>query len=108
MTGDMSLEEKERSALLAKYYVKHLKWKRFQARLITAIANLGGSQFWDSMGGALCEHRLCGDEISVATPEKVICLCLGNLEDNATVYQLSLLILLLEKLGINYENCFVF
>jgi len=40
--------------------------------------------------------------------EEVVCLCLGHLEDNATVYQLSLLILLLERLGVHHERCSVF
>jgi hypothetical protein len=109
MTCDVSLTIKERTALSKKYYAQYTKWKTFQARLVIAIANLGASEFWDSMCEAFYEHGLCGDVGSPATTvEKVICLCLGSLEDNATVYQLSLLILLLERLGIRHEKCFVF
>jgi len=105
---DESLSKKECKALLDKYYIQHTAWKTFQARLATAISNLGGSEFWSSTCGALCKHGLCAEGANLAKVEKVICLCLGNLEDNASMYQLSLLILLLERLGVHHEKCSVF
>jgi len=110
MTRDHSLRKEERSALEAEYYAQYTKWRSFNSRLMIAIANLGGSPFWDSMCGALCDHGFCGHGHggSLAKVEEVVCLCLGNLEETATVYQLSLLILLLERLGVRHEKCFVF
>jgi hypothetical protein len=108
MTSDVSLQEEERSALRAKYFDQCTKWRTFQARLITAITNLGVSEFWASMCQALREHGLCGDCGSPATVKNVVCLCHGNLGDHASLYQLSVLILILERLGVHHEKCFVF
>jgi hypothetical protein len=105
---DDSLSKDKRKALKAEYYSQYAKWKTFQGRLSIAIASLGGSEFWVSMCEALCEHGLCGDGQSLASVEKVVCLCLGSLEENASVHQLALLILLLERLDIHHEKCLVF
>lgn len=107
-TDDENLTEAERNALLRQYYSQFTKWRSYQARLIMAIANLGGSEYWNSVCEAIREHGLCGDRGSLAKVEKVICLCLGNLEDNASLNQLALLILLLERLDVHHEKCFVF
>eukprot|EP00928_Gymnodinium_smaydae_P054011 TRINITY_DN37863_c0_g1_i1.p1 TRINITY_DN37863_c0_g1~~TRINITY_DN37863_c0_g1_i1.p1 ORF type:complete len:304 (+),score=49.29 TRINITY_DN37863_c0_g1_i1:15-926(+) len=106
--SESTLDDKKQIELVRKYHVQYTRWKAFQARLMMAISDLGGSEYWDSICRAFSEHDLFGDDASLWTVKDVVCLCLGNLEDNASIYQLALLVLLLEKLGIRYENCLVF
>jgi len=51
LSCDQSLGREERRALEAKYYAQYLQWTAFKARLLVTTANLGGSQFWDSVCG---------------------------------------------------------
>lgn len=108
MALDQSLTAKERIAFEAEYFNEYTNWKTIQARLATAITNLAESEFWNSVCRALHNHWFCGESGPLQKVEEVVCLCLGHLESHATVYQLSLLLLLLEKLGIHHEKCFIF
>lgn len=105
---DESLGAKEQTDAMRRYFSQYQQWKTLQVRLATAIANVGASEFYKSMCEALCDHECCGCTGSVGKIEEVVCLCLGNLQENAPVYQLALLILLLDKLGLDHDKCSIF
>jgi hypothetical protein len=81
------------------------KWQDILTRLATAVVDVGKSDFWISVSAALDSHWSSG---SLAKVEQLVCLCLGSLQDHGSVYQLALLLLLSEKIGIGHEHCFVF
>lgn len=87
------------------YWNEHKNSFSIFSRLAAAIADVGRSDFWGSVSEALRAHWACGPLLEV---EEIICLCLGNLEDHSSIYQLALLHLLSEKLHISHEQCFVF
>jgi hypothetical protein len=107
-TLDKSLSARERKAHEAKYFDLYTRWKCLQARLAVATSNLSRSQFWKSLSAALDDHWEHGEHGPLEKVEEVVCLCLGRLEDNASIHQLSLLVLLLGRLGIRHENCSIF
>jgi hypothetical protein len=107
-TLDKSLSGGERKALEAKYFDLYTRWKSLQARLAVATSTLSRSQFWKSLSAALDDHWEQGEHGSPEKVEEVVCLCLGHLEDNASVHQLSLLVLLLGRLGIRHESCSIY
>lgn len=102
---DQSLQPGEQGLHEREYWNQYKHLSCTLARLAAAIADVGGSDFWQSVCEALHTHWACGP---LAKVEEIVCLCLGNLEDHASVYQLSLLLLLSEKLNISQEKCFVF
>jgi len=73
--------------------------------LAVAIAGIGKSEFWASVCEALSRHWTSDPLPEV---ERIVCLCLGCLDNHASVYQLSLLLLVSEKLGVCHDRCLVF
>lgn len=102
---DESLSSEVRERTLKKYWQQYVQWQDFMARLATAIVFVGGSEFWRSVDKALDAHWGAGQLQPV---QDIVCLCLGSLDNQASVYQLSLVILVCERLGVCHEQCYFF
>mmetsp|Transcript_26229 Transcript_26229/g.55622 ORF Transcript_26229/g.55622 Transcript_26229/m.55622 type:complete len:281 (+) Transcript_26229:164-1006(+) len=100
-----SLDLKERKKHEAEYWRQYTRWQDILTRLGTAVVDVGKSDFWASVSAALDSHW---SSTPLAKVEQLVCLCLGSIQDHASVNQLALLLLLSEKLGIGHEHCFVF
>lgn len=99
----LSLEERRTHEI--EYWRQYARWQDILTRLGTAVVDVGKSDFWTSVSAALDSHWSSG---SLTKVEQLVCLCLGSLLEHASVYQLALLLLLSEKLGIGHEHCSVF
>jgi len=105
LAADQSLSLDERRLQELEYWRQYSEWSCMVTRLAAAIAELGESDYWASVRKALSR-----DWTSSPLPEveSIVCLCLGSLDDHASVYQLSLLLLLAEELGVCHDRCLVF
>merc|ERR1719330_2173434 len=86
--ADQSLSLDERGPHEKEYWRQYSAWHCMVTRLAAAIAEIGDSEFWASVREALSRHWTCG---SLPKVESIVCLCLGCLDDHASVYQLSVL-----------------
>jgi len=102
---DKTANVDERASCEAEYWQRYNRWHNLLNRLATAIAQLRGSDFMQSLREALRKHWSAGP---LAPIEDLICLCLGKLDDQCVVYQLAVLVLLAQLLDIPHERCLIY
>mmetsp|Transcript_17485 Transcript_17485/g.43775 ORF Transcript_17485/g.43775 Transcript_17485/m.43775 type:complete len:294 (+) Transcript_17485:58-939(+) len=105
LATDETLSLDARKSHEAEYWRQYSAWHCTVTRLARAVAEIGDSEFWASVCEALSRHWACSPLPEV---ERIVCLCLGSLDDHASVYQLSLLLLLCEKHGMCHDRCSIF
>lgn len=103
--NDKAVNIEERKLCEAKYWQQYNRWHNMLVRLAMAIAQQRGSDFWESLREALHKHWSSGP---LAHIEDLVCLCLGKLDDQASIYQLATFVLLAQLLGIPHERCLIY